>query len=121
MKLKLDERKRAVVFRGRIGKFSAELVRIDWAPGAHAGWHDHGAARGPGSHGLTYVLQGELCEEVLKGGKKKIIRHKAGTTFKEKPDTIHRVWSRRGAISLHWYTPPVTGTMKHDFPFLSAG
>jgi quercetin dioxygenase-like cupin family protein len=78
-----------------------ERVLIEWPDGSEAPEHDHGK-----SYGTTYVIRGMVYE--MRDGK--ITFYKAGDKFTEDPETIHKVGSETGALTLHIYRPPITGT-----------
>ena len=85
-----------------------EVVSIEWPMRSRSKKHNHGK-----SHGYTRVLSGEVYVE--EGNV--ITVYKEGDSFTENPDTVHVVGSVRGAKTLHFYSPPITGTMT----FLSDG
>jgi hypothetical protein len=45
------------------------------------------------------------------GGALVEVIYRAGEWFMETPNTIHVVGSVNGAVTLHFYSPPITGTM----------
>ena len=86
-----------------------EKVCIAWVAGSQSQKHDHGASMitddYPGSCGVTTVLEGSIYE--IRDGVRK--DYEVGEQLFEFPDTIHIVGSETGAITLHVYTPPLTG------------
>ena len=95
-----------------------EGLLLCWLPGQATAVHDHG-----GSIGLSFVLSGALTEErwtpVAEGkplallGACQVTR---GDAAVELLDTIHRVSNRSAepAVSLHFYSPPLTTLGAHD-------
>jgi len=79
-----------------------EVVEIEWPKASRSKKHDHGR-----SHGFTRVLEGDVY--VAEKGVYTI--YHPGDTFTENPDTVHAVGSVYGAKTLHFYSPPITGTM----------
>jgi len=84
-----------------------EVVRIKHPPGSRSLKHNHGK-----SYGFTVVLSGEVYEICYDlGGALVEVIYRAGEWFMETPNTIHVVGSVNGAVTLHFYSPPITGTM----------
>jgi len=84
-----------------------EVVRIKHPPNSRSLKHNHGR-----SYGFTVVVSGEvyeICYDLTETPMEVI--HRQGEWFMETPGTIHVVGSVQGAETLHFYFPPITGTM----------
>ena len=94
------EYQRVVVYKD----INAEVVIIEWPPGAETQWHDHGGAKG-----IVVVLEGRLREMVCeKQQPKNVFRtffRNHGEVFFEMSDTIHKMKniSPRKAVTAHVY------------------
>jgi hypothetical protein len=75
-----------------------------WEP-RDSGFHDH-----DGSSGGVFVLAGEVTGEYLQvEGARQLTRFRAGDSFSFAGDRIHRVDHLEGAVTVHVYSPPLTG------------
>ncbi|WP_141324904.1 cysteine dioxygenase family protein [Myxococcus sp. AB025B] len=95
---------------------ACELLLVCWRPGQGSLVHDHG-----GSAGVSLLVQGSLDETRYDWAGDRLLpavveRAREGDLLLEASDTIHRVHnsSRRGAVSLHLYAPPMEGMTPYD-------
>ncbi|NTX34855.1 cysteine dioxygenase [Myxococcus sp. CA033] len=95
---------------------ACELLLVCWGPGQGSLVHDHG-----GSSGVSLLVRGELRETRYAWAGDRLVpdvsvRAAEGDLLLEESDTIHRVLntSRRGAVSLHLYAPPMEGMTPYD-------
>ena len=87
----------------------AEVILIEWPPGARSAAHDHGT-----SHGMIRVLEGVVyCDNFSKKAKQftsHLVGRKGDILF-ETPDIIHIMGNNsetERALAVHIYTPPLT-------------
>lgn len=74
-----------------------------WWSARDSGFHDH-----DGSSGGVYVLEGSVTSEALVVGAPRRVREfLSGDAFSFGGNAIHRVDHRRGAVTIHVYSPPL--------------
>lgn len=95
---------------------ACELLLVCWGPGQGSLVHDHG-----GSAGVSLMVRGAVRETRYAWAGDRLlpelsVRAQEGDLMLEEPDTIHRVLNttRRGAVSLHLYAPPMEGMTPYD-------
>jgi hypothetical protein len=104
----------------REGEGSFELLWRDeysegwlntWWESRDTGFHDHG-----GSCVGVYVLDGHATSEalVVGGGPRHVRTYGAGESFCAPATGIHRVDHARGAVTIHVYSPPLSGIGHYD-------
>ncbi len=80
-----------------------------WQP-RDSGFHDH-----DGSSGGVHVLAGEVTGEYLRvEGARRLTRFGPGDSFSFAGDRIHRVDHLEGAVTIHVYSPPLSGIGHYD-------
>jgi predicted metal-dependent enzyme (double-stranded beta helix superfamily) len=89
-----------------------EVWLLSWLPGQATGFHDHG-----GSSGAFTVAQGTLRERTAPGGRPQAgsARLTRGAVSSFGPRYVHDVsnTSRRPAVSIHAYSPPLTSMRRY--------
>lgn len=87
-----------------------EVWLLSWLPGQSSGLHDHG-----GSSGVLTVLQGELRERAVSGGRETARALTGGDQRAFAPGYVHEVVndSLEPAVSLHVYFPGLTEMTPH--------
>lgn len=93
-----------------LGNDLYEAWLLGWAPGQHVGMHDHGDAAG-----AFYVVSGEL-REVRPERQRSTVDLRAGSTGVVPRGELHDVGnaSRRAALSIHVYSPPLSTMTFYD-------
>jgi len=89
-----------------------ELWLLSWLPGQHTGFHDHGW-----SAGAFTVAQGCLAERGARSSRpRRSVAVTAGAARSFGPWYIHDVRnsSAAPAVSVHAYSPPLTGMQRFD-------
>ncbi|HEY6277932.1 MAG TPA: cysteine dioxygenase family protein [Streptosporangiaceae bacterium] len=91
-----------------------EIWLLSWLPGQRTGFHDHGR-----SAGAFTVVQGCLRERTARGGRprRRDTAVAAGSVRSFGPWYLHDVGndSAAPAISVHAYSPPLTGMQRFGF------
>lgn len=89
-----------------------EVWLLSWLPGQDTGFHDHG-----GSAGAFAVARGSLRERIAPGGRPGPFGDalEPGTVRSFGPRYLHDVRndSARAAVSVHVYSPPLTGMRRY--------
>lgn len=75
-----------------------------WTP-RDTGFHDHG-----GSCVGVYVVEGRARAEGLAlDGRRRVVEYAAGDSFSSPATGIHRMEHEPGAVTIHVYSPPLSG------------